>query len=55
MKLQSKSIQMSMLSHLVGSSNRADIARLSELEFELADAMEKQVFDPENQKNQPIA
>ena len=30
-----------MLSHLVGSSNRADIARLSELEFELADAMEK--------------
>ena len=30
-----------MLSHLVGSSNRADIARLSELEFELADALEK--------------
>ena len=30
-----------MLSHLVGSSNRADIARLSELEFELANALEK--------------
>ena len=30
-----------MLSHLVGSSNRADIARLSELELELADALEK--------------
>ena len=30
-----------MLSHLVGSSNRADIARLSELECELADALEK--------------
>ena len=30
-----------MLSHLVGSSNRADISRLSELEFELADALEK--------------
>jgi len=30
-----------MLSHLVGSSNRADIARLSELEFDLADALEK--------------
>lgn len=30
-----------MLSHLIGSSNRADIARLSELELELADALEK--------------
>ena len=30
-----------MLSHLVGSTNRADIARLAELEFELADALEK--------------
>jgi len=30
-----------MLSHLIGSSNRADIARLSELEFELADVLEK--------------
>ena len=30
-----------MLSHLVGSSNRADIARLSELEIELANALDK--------------
>ena len=30
-----------MLSHLVGSSNRADIARLSELEMELANALDK--------------
>ena len=29
-----------MLSHLVGSSNRADIARLSELEIELANALD---------------
>ncbi len=30
-----------MLSHLVGSSNRADIARLAELEMELANVLEK--------------
>ena len=30
-----------MLSHLVGSSNRADIARLSELEIDLANALDK--------------
>ena len=44
-----------MLSHLVGSSNRADIARLSELEFELADALEKNksliLKNQENSKN----
>jgi uncharacterized protein YlxW (UPF0749 family) len=30
-----------MLSHLIGSSNRADIARLSELEIDLANALDK--------------
>ena len=30
-----------MISHLVGSSNRADIARLSELEIDLANALDK--------------